>query len=143
MAHPGGRPTDYCPEIVEKICHAIISNSMGLPRLCKKFDELPGLTTIKTWISKYPEFRAKYLQAKRLQADFLFDEILDIADEDEEDNLIKINRAKLKMDARKHKAAILKPDDYGEKTSKTHDVTIRQDDVLNKAKENIDSYEKK
>jgi len=112
--HPGGRPTDYSPEMVEKICQAIICYSMGIRKLCEKFDYLPGHTTIRMWLGKYPEFRNLYLQAKRIQADLLFDETIDIADDDEEDNLIKINRAKLKIDTRKHKAARLLPDEYGE-----------------------------
>lgn len=115
--NPGGRPTDYCDEVAEKICAAIATHAMGYKRLHKLYPELPCEETLLTWIGKYPKFLGQYLEAKRTQAHLLLDRTLDIAcrDEEEDDTLLKINRDKLKIDTFKFTAARLNPHTYGEK----------------------------
>ena len=117
MAHPGGRPTIYSEEMVDKVCGAIASHSLGYERLSNLYDYLPCEATIQNWIAKYPEFLGRYLQAKRVQSHLLLDKTISIANgnEDEEDTLIKINRDKLKIDTYKFNAVRLNPMDYGER----------------------------
>lgn len=81
MPHPGGRPTDYTPELAAKFCGYVATNALSLNKICAKFSELPHRTTISEWLAKYPEFRSQYLEAKENQAlivcDELWDEILE------------------------------------------------------------------
>lgn len=122
----GGRPTDYCPESVEIVCQLIATNAKGMRQLSKENPEMPGYATIKTWIRKYPEFRALYLQAKELQSHILMDATLDVAnrDEEEEDTLLKVNRDKLKIDTYKYNAMKLNVKYYSDR--REHNVTVTE-----------------
>lgn len=81
------------------------------------------------WLSEKKEFSEKYARARESQADVLFDEILAIADSQEGDVYIKdgveftnhdvINRARLRVDARKWMAGKLRPKVYGDKLQHT------------------------
>jgi hypothetical protein len=129
MAHPGGRPTIYSEEMVELVCQEIATNATGLDHICAANPAMPGCSTIKTWIRKYPEFRAKYLQAKEIQSHALMEKSLCVADRDEHDSsdsLLKINRDKLKVDTYKYYAARLNARDYGDKKEIKHDVDIAE-----------------
>jgi hypothetical protein len=122
----GGRPTKYNEEIVERICHLVSTNTMGLPRLCKQNPDLPNPDTIYEWRIKYKDFSDKYAEAKRNQVEMLVDEILDIADDKSNDtttndegktvcNTEYLNRSRLRIDTRKWLAAKLAPKIYGDK----------------------------
>lgn len=67
------------------------------------------------------EFSEQYARARDFQADYYFDEIVDIADElgDESDSN-QINRAKLRIDSRKWKVARMSPRKYGDKQQIDH-----------------------
>lgn len=100
-----GRPTDYSQELADKICERI-ADGESLRSICRD-DEMPGTSAVCKWLGKYPEFAEQYARARELQADSLFDDILDIADkglkglETPEDRRIQI-------DARKWMAGKLK-----------------------------------
>lgn len=132
IKNKGGRPTDYKPENIELVCHAIATNAKGLKRLCDEDPNMPGWNTIKTWIRKYPEFRSQYMQAKEQQSHVLMDITLDISMRDETDetadNLIKINRDKLKIETLKFLGGRLNIKDYGDK--KEHTVTVHESNKL-------------
>ena len=77
------------------------------------------------WLSEFSRFRDRYARAREAQADALFDEILEIADETAFDTEITENgsrpnsewiaRSRLRVDARKWMASKLAPKKYGEK----------------------------
>lgn len=87
------------------------------------------------WLRENEEFRNQYARAKEDQADFLAEEILDIADDGSNDfmtitkgnktynveNTEWTSRSKLRVEARKWIAAKLKPKRYGEKIDMTSD----------------------
>lgn len=79
MTHAGGRPTDYTPELAERICALVAAEPHGLKKICAKYDWMPDHQTVKNWRKKYPQFLAQYLEAKELQAleivDNLWDEL--------------------------------------------------------------------
>lgn len=125
-----GRPTKYTKELGEKICERIATSSIGLKTICEE----NGIeyTTLKRWLNDNEEFRTLYARAKEDQADHLAEEIIAIADDskndtqkDDEGNEIvnhdNIQRAKLRVDARKFIAAKLKPKKYGDKLDVTSD----------------------
>jgi hypothetical protein len=74
-----------------------------------------------------------YLKAKEIQAHLLLDNTIDISNRDEyekeineNDNLIKINRDKLKIDTYKFAATRLNPRTYGDKRETTNNVNISE-----------------
>ncbi len=133
-----GRPTKYTQELADKICERIATSSDGLRTICKEL----GLSTysIVKWLSDEDkqEFTIQYARAKELQADFISDEIVEIADGilemTERTEFIggegsytsattkdNVQRSRLMIDARKWQASKLAPKKYGDKLDLTSD----------------------
>ncbi|PWY56057.1 hypothetical protein DGG96_08970 [Legionella qingyii] len=121
-----GRPTIYNQELVNLICERVATHEVGLKQLCSMYDDMPDKTTINKWRYKYPEFYTQYAQAKISQIETLVDEIIDIADDSTQDEIINeqgvrvcngefIARSRLRIDTRKWLAAKLIPRLYGNK----------------------------
>jgi hypothetical protein len=127
-----GAPSKHTPEIATKICD-MLSSGKSLVSICNNPD-MPSRSTVFGWLAKADEgdeafkpFLDSYLRAREAQADAIFDECLDIADDnsrdivtDDEGNL-RINndviaRAKLRVDTRMRMAGKLKPKKYGDRT---------------------------
>lgn len=102
-------------------------------------------STIRDWIAADPERDAKYARAREDRSDKLADEIVSISDDDGSDmsedengrpvtNHAAVQRAKLRVDARKWVAAKLKPRVYGDKVQldATVDARSMSDDELAK-----------
>lgn len=117
-----GRPTKYSPELAEEICEAIATDSKGLRRLCNENPEWPRKQNILKWLRKYPDFRARYMNAKSDQIETIVDEVLEIADNFENDDAIQVNRSRLRIDTRKWLACKLAPKIYGDKLHSEHAV---------------------
>lgn len=118
--------TTYTPETGDKVCE-LISQGYSL-RAIAKHEGMPSPALVCKWLSEEVNaaFREQYARAREAQADVLFDEILEIADSQEGDLIIKedgteivnhdvIARAKLRVDARKWMAGKLRPKVYGDK----------------------------
>lgn len=79
-------------------------------------------------------FREQYTRAREYQADTLFDQIQDIADDGSNDTYIGKNgeevnqdvlgRSKLRMEARKWMAGKLRPKVYGDKVEHEHKGSV-------------------
>ena len=124
---PGGRPSEFTQEIADTICHRLAAGE-SLRRICED-EDLPERQTVHRWLQKNEEFRDQYAQARQDQADTLFDEVLDIADDARNDwmerhgkddkgyqeNGEHISRSRLRIDARKWMAGKLRPKKYGER----------------------------
>lgn len=92
---------------------------------------MPDKATVFRWLESKDAFRDQYARAREVQADTLFDEILDIADDGRNDWIEKRNadgevigwqengealrRSQLRIDARKWMAGKLLPKKYSEK----------------------------
>lgn len=130
MAHPGGRPTDFTPELATLICEHISTTSRSLRTICKE-ENMPSVATILNWLRDKPEFLAQYNIAKQEQADFMSEEMVDIADDGSNDfmeitkgdetynveNKEWTSRSKLRVETRKWLASKLKPKKYGDKVT--------------------------
>ncbi len=133
---PIGRPSDYTPELADRICAALAS---GLSlRSVSKAEDMPSCVTIFAWMRKHPEFLKQYGAAKAEAADAMVEEMLDIADDGTNDwmeihdkdgecvgykvNGEHVQRSRLRVDTRKWIAAKLKPKKYGEKVDVNHGV---------------------
>ena len=132
-----GRPTDYNNKLADLICERVATHEVGLKRLCAMYDDMPDKITINRWRNKYPEFAAQYAQAKISQIETLVDEIIDIADDSTQDEIINdqgmrvcnsefIARSRLRIDTRKWLASKLVPKIYGLQTNeeKSTDTSV-------------------
>jgi len=121
---PAGRPTDYSQEIADQICERI-ADGESLRKICAE-DDMPNKATVFRWLAAHEAFSDQYAHARDSQADTLFDDVLAIADQydtlSEALNPDLIQRAKLRIDARKWMAGKLRPKKYGEKLELSGDA---------------------
>lgn len=124
-----GRPKfEYTDQLADEICQAIATSEKGLHLLCKANDHWPHVDTVHQWILTNKEFSEKYARAKALQADYLFEQIIDIADNPLEGTKTKTSKfgteitsgdmtehRRLQIEARKFTVARLLPKKYGDK----------------------------
>lgn len=129
------RPTKYTPELGDLVCSKIATSNRGLSTICAD-EGMPTRQTVHDWVKENKEFADKYARAREDQADFLAEEILEIADHSDKDTVFVYdkngkrvptedkewtNRSKLRVDARKWVASKLKPKKYGDKVELSGD----------------------
>ena len=128
-AAPPRRVTTFTQEVADLICEAL-AEGHSLRSICAA-DNMPSKSTVFKWLGEQKSFSDQYARAREAQADCLFDDILEIADDgrndkytDDEGNLRTdydvIARSKLRVDARKWMAAKLRPRVYGDKIDLNH-----------------------
>ena len=108
-----GRPSDYAPELAERIC-AELSDGRSLKRVCAE-DWAPSRMTVYRWIQAHKEFSDSYARARELQAEHWADELVDLADLADD-----AQKARLQIDTRKWVASKLLPKKYGERQQIEH-----------------------
>lgn len=127
-----GRKSTFTQDKADVICERLAGGE-SLRTICEDEDQ-PDKTTVLRWLKNYEEFRTQYAQAREAQADALFDECLDIADNSTNDWMSRndpenpgyalngehVSRARLRIDARKWMAGKLRPKKYGEKLDLNH-----------------------
>ncbi len=77
-APPLGRPTNYTPEFGERICHLVAIHPVGYAHIKAMYPDLPCPQLVREWRKKFPDFNAKYLDAKRFQAELMVEDIDDM-----------------------------------------------------------------
>lgn len=128
---PAGRPTDYTPEITERICSQIIEG-FTLRQIAGQ-DGMPDKATICRWLAKHDAFRDQYARAREFQAEHMADETLEIADDATNDWMVRegkndgetafaingehVQRSRLRVDTRKWLMSKMAPKKYGDKVS--------------------------
>ena len=131
MADIGRTPYKWTPEIEEEILDRI-AKGQSVVDICED-DWLPSQRTLYRRLEADEEFRQKYARARDMQADTLFDEILQIADDGRNDwmerksaenpgwveNGEALRRSEIRINARKWMAGKLRPKVYGEKIGLT------------------------
>ena len=105
---------EFTSELADAICERI-ANGESLRAICRR-DDMPAMSSVFKWLTIHSEFADQYARAREAQADALFDEILDIADEEKDD----VQRSRLRVDSRKWMAGKLRPKKYGEKLDVEH-----------------------
>lgn len=75
-----GRPSLYTDELSNFVCEKIATHAISLRQICSLYPELPSHNTINLWRWNHPEFYDRYLVAKKMQAELLPDDCLEIAD---------------------------------------------------------------
>jgi hypothetical protein len=127
------RPSEYNQEKVDLICDRL-ADGESLRSICRDSD-MPSTGTVCRWLGQNKAFQEQYARARELQADALFDETLDIADDATNDWMQKqdgeggvafvlngenIQRSRLRIETRKWLVGKLRPKKYGEKQVLEH-----------------------
>ena len=133
------RPTDYTPELADKICELVATNTCGIDELCDTYDFMPNESSVRLWRFKHAEFSMKYAQAKMFQAELLAERIHNISKtvltyHDSEGNERidsgSVASARLQVDSIKWHASKLAPKIYGDKQQTESTVTVKHEDDL-------------
>jgi hypothetical protein len=122
--------TVYSTELVDNICKVISESEFGLRKIFNENDDFPTVTTFMRWLADKEDhskdyLREQYARAKELQADYMAEKIIEIADESGNDtiqtdkgpipNSALMNRSRLRVDVRKWLMSKLAPKKYGDK----------------------------
>ena len=124
----------YTVEEKEKVFNSIISdieNGASLRSVLRK-DKMPSSSTFFIWIEEDVNKSKQYVRATELRAENMFEDILSIVDENTNDTITLddgreivnndvIQRARLRMDARKWMLGKMHPKKYGDKLDVTSD----------------------
>lgn len=137
------RPSKFTQELAGTICERLAEGE-SLRSICSE-DAMPSQSMVFRWLAADEAFREMYARAREAQADTLFDEILDIADDARNDWMEKrsaegeqvgwqengeaIRRSQLRIDARKWMAGKLRPKKYGDKLDVEHGGAVRFDRI--------------
>jgi hypothetical protein len=120
---------EFSQELFDQICERI-ADGESLRTICAD-EGMPRKASVFRWLAADAALRDQYARAREAQADAIFDEMLDIADDarndwmerrGEEDagwvaNGEHIQRSRLRLDARKWMAGKLRPKVYGDKVA--------------------------
>lgn len=122
----------YTTELGDEICIRIATSTLGLRHICEALD-VP-YSTVTGWIyDDKHEMSEKYTRAKRMQADHMAEELLDIVDDGSNDLMTIVkgdesyemenkevtNRSRLRADTRKWLMSKILPKKYGDKLDVT------------------------
>lgn len=150
---PGGRPSKYTPEMVERVCEVIETTSGSLEDAFNARDDLPTYRTVLNWERDHAEFLPRLSRAREIRAHVMVENALAIADESEHDTITKTGRngeeyespnsewmarSRLRYESRKWHASKLNARVYGDKAAldiggqpgnplKTESTTVRVD----------------
>lgn len=139
-----GRPSDYTEELALKICEAVATSTKSLGDICKEHDDFPDVSNVNKWRLRHDEFRVKFAEAKRLQAELLAESLDELAAEkstyiDSEGN-VRVDSGftaakRLQVDTRKWIASKLLPKVYGDRPQ--DDVKTAADTLIEKLLEKL------
>ena len=120
-----GRPSAYKLETAVDICARLLirdaaGNLPTLRDLCKADPNLPQEWTIYKWMAQNADFAQMYARAREERAHMIADEIIQIADTEEDPQ-----RARVRIDARKWWVGKANAKHYGDKTQV--DLTVTKD----------------
>lgn len=115
---PAGRPTDYTPELAERICNEL-TDGKSLRKVCSQ-EGFPVKTTVLRWLRIYPEFKSQYDIAVLERSRWMVDNMLDLIDEEED-----VQKARLKVDVIKWQASKENRALYGDKIEQNINGSVK------------------
>lgn len=121
----------FSQKLFDTICERI-AQGQSLREISKDPD-MPSQVSFFKWVGNDEKLAKQYARAREAQADLIFDEILEIADDatndwmdrNSEDESVRVvdhehvQRSRLRIDARKWMAGKLAPKKYGDKLDAT------------------------
>ncbi len=136
--------TTFTEEIGDAICERLALGE-SVRSICGD-EDMPSMSTVFKWLRDNEAFSQQYARAREVQADALFDDIIDIADDGRNDWMEKRNadgenigwqengealrRSQLRIDARKWMAGKLRPKKYGDKLDIDQKTTLEAGDSV-------------
>ena len=128
--------TEQFEAIFEEVCTVIATTHRGLNHILREVIEKNigitcGPVTFYKNLDANKDYANKYAEARRRQAEYMVEQIIDIADDVSADKYVDeegrehtnheaINRSRLRVDARKWHASKLAPKKYGDSTKLEH-----------------------
>ncbi len=111
------RPSKYTKELGEKICSRIAEGESI--RTIVKDKDMPSSSSIFRWLlnEDYKDFWEQYEKSRNIQAELMFEELIDIADNEEKE----VMRDRLRVDTRKWYLSKVLPKKFGDKMDLTTD----------------------
>lgn len=142
---PAGRPTDYTDEIAREICQQL-AEGKSLREICRSSD-MPQESTVRKWaLEDRSGFYAHYAQAREIGYHAMADELLEIADDAQNDwmerngedasgwqiNGDHVQRSRLRLDTRKWMLSKVLPKVYGDRidVNNKHDLSDPMKEML-------------
>lgn len=107
---------EFDRDIFDKIIEDL-SNGRSLTNICND-DNTPSYSTFTTWITKDENLFQEYLRARQLQADYMAEQQIDIADQEE-----NVAKARNMIETRRWYAARLNPK-YRDRGVEINNTTI-------------------
>jgi hypothetical protein len=127
--HGAGHPS-YDEAIATEILDQL-AEGKTMRAICRE-PGMPSARTVSRWATDdIHGFTARYERARKMQGEAIFDEVIDITNEEFVD-LVEVNAARLKVAARKWFLAKLHPERFGDKveiTSRTEKLSDEQVDA--------------
>ena len=142
-----GRPTKFTKAVASEICD-LLCQGISLRRICALNEHLPAESTVRKWAKDdLNGFYAQYVRARDMGLDSMADEMLDIADDGENDYVERersdgstfvaldkeaVMRSQLRCHTRQWYLSKLAPKRYDKPTpdDKPEDEEIQEDYVL-------------
>lgn len=114
-------------ELASEICSKMLQrkddgNMMSLRDICA-IEGMPAEGTVYRWLQEYPEFGEMYAHAREERSHLAAEDIIHIADTEEDPN-----KARVRIDARKWYAAKINRKDYGDSLDLGGDLNIKLTD---------------
>lgn len=139
-----GRPTIYTKKLADDICKRL-ADGESLNKISKD-NKMPTRSTIHKWLLEENKeyFSDNYKFSCDIRAEKMADEIVEIADDA---SLEEVNKARLKIDARKWVTSKILPKKYGDKLDIDHttkgdkiesSVNVQIDKVYGKSSDSTD-----
>ena len=123
--------TKFTQKLSDDICERI-SDGQSVREITRD-ESMPAMSTVFRWLADKDDFREQYARACTARAEHIFDEMLDIADDGDNDwmerkgrdnqsigwqeNGEALGRSKIRIDARKWVLGKMNPKKYGEKVT--------------------------
>jgi hypothetical protein len=139
-----GRPSLYTPELADEICRRLAEGE-SLRAICRE-EGMPTASTVFLWLGADEAFRSKYARAREVQAELMADELLEIADDGQNDWMERHNkdgeavgwvengealrRSQLRVATRQWIASKLLPKKYGDKQQLEHSGSLTLEQAL-------------
>jgi hypothetical protein len=112
LKKPGaGRPTKYSEDLTNEIVNRMI-NGESMVAICRD-ENMPSRSTVYEWFDANADFRARCARAREGLADYLVDQIEQMADDTDEENYQSM---KVKISTAQWRAMKMAPKIYGDRS---------------------------
>ena len=108
-----GRPSIYTQPLAAQITEQL-ANGRSLAQILSQ-PGMPSKQTVYSWLHTNREFMDHYVRAREEQADYFADQCIEIADATVGMDSAGVAAARIRIEARKWRASVLKPKVYGTK----------------------------